>query len=240
MAKTRDPIRLRWAKALEPFGYHLDGSVLERKGDLVWPVVVKSPHRRQKGVFQIHLCIVMRDPFESGDDAQDEVILRGYLGRAGVTTLHHDGPYEFWSASEMESSAAALVHHGLPWLDRYRRIDELISYFAEMLEKGMPDGDAHLTWFNRLAARVILRNLPKTSKPRRPPTFHHYLSILHWRQGDREKACFHCRKWLEHALRTSCAGEPERTLRQFEAMGCGDNPLPGTGSGTGGGGTSAP
>lgn len=123
-----------------------------------------------------------------------------------------------------------LVEYGIPFLETFSDLQLLASTLELCAAK-------HVSVAQLFASREIqsnswstelLRQLEgtfqhmKETEPRPGPlTYHLILSLLYSEMGEAGKGCEHLQVWWVHHARFGKGdGEPERTKRQGETMGC--------------------
>jgi hypothetical protein len=130
---------------------------------------------------------------------------------------------KFWKYEESNDALNALCSFALPWFEEYSLLEKLIEYVANdvvvwpVSDKNRPN----CTWFFKELFLSKFRKKPKEFETRVPPINHLKLSLLYYHSRQMSQACGHAREWLKHVQKGGAMpGEPERTFRQLNEMGC--------------------
>lgn len=199
-------------------------TIMVRESGPIHQAIWETVDRYEPDRVRINLTLTIEDPFRERQDP-DVVHVFAALGADGVETDF--GRMRWWRRAEEPAAQAALLQHGLRWLEQHDRPPPLIALLDH------PDGPrAPVEPPGRLARLVEwLRRRPAPPPPRparRPPVTHYHLALLHYHAGDLAAACRHAEAWLSVVESRVHPGEPERTRRQLAAMSCARVDTPGT------------
>ena len=205
-----------WKKGLHELGFRRapEGRCTFARGEgffrqMIW----ESPSRFEKGKVLIHLAVAVRDRFLR---PPPYVIALVACLRADGAVIQDHGEGTWWGESEGEAAYAALLRHGVPWLEEYSDARRLSEYLERVLREGIR-GVEPRDPVARLAARLLL---PRVAGPalRRPPVYNYFLSLIHDEAGDTAAARATAERWLVHPAHLNAPGEPERTARHLAEL----------------------
>lgn len=182
--------------------------------------------RNSEGGTCVNTFINIKDPF-CDDPIYEHVVLLG--GRLSIDRVVlpelGQGSCKFWAEKEKANAFVALLKYGLPWLEENSNAQKLIDRFEKGLREGVSWEDSKESHglLTRFAEYFLFRHGKRPdNRSRRPPIYHHYLTLLYYHIGNKDMACAHANEWLKYCQKPGVPppGEPARTIRQLSNMGC--------------------
>jgi len=142
----------------------------------------------------VKLFVTVFDPFESDETIKERVCFHAYL--------HLDGVYfksTHWGENELAGKAGVFERFGERFFEQFQSVGSLIAVIeAAQAEFKMPEtylrGPVPVP--TDPIAREFLSMLP-TGRPGPIPANEELLALLHWHNGDINRAVEHARRYLK-------------------------------------------
>lgn len=176
--------------------------------------------RQDKGKRVINTFISVHDPFVDKETHGFHVVLGGRLADDRVVIPRSDtGVGRSWGKEEGTEALHTLLNYGLPWLDVNSSLETLIQHLENDVVV-RPTNDKNSTQCTWLFSHLF-RKRQQQAEVKIRPINRLLLSLLYYHSGDTGQACEHAKEWLIFVQRGGMnPGEPDRTFRQLEKMGC--------------------
>lgn len=159
--------------------------------------------------YMIHASIIFRNPLL--ENPRWELLVDGNVRSAGI--FLHGGPSSWWPTVGLPDAMEALKRYAIDW---HRRVGKA-SYLAEVAETAIREKEQLLEIIEPMEkADTSLPWAPDT--PRRVGSRHFYhASVVHYFNGDRERAVQRTRDWLA-AIAAHDAAERTKAHAQLNAL----------------------
>lgn len=200
----------QWKPEMKAFGFpYREGLFLyehPEPGHLDFAVSVQKNVRAE--TYKVNAGIVLRNPLH--DDPQLELVLEGNV-RPGGIFLHVDRS-SWWPPESLGAALEAFKMHGLDW---YRRIGKT-DMLAALAEAAIREVKDIASLIEPIDTSTIPDWLP--AAPRKlGPAFFYRAAILHYLNGDREKAIARTKDWLA-AISAQDAAQRTKAQAQLNAL----------------------
>ncbi len=153
-------------------------SIEERSSD--WPDGI------DKGMVVVGL--VLKDSFNDKPETWP-LCMRGDLFPDKVVNAELNSHPWRLAPDDFPSALDALERYGVPWVEHWSDVRNIIRYYETALSYGVRLADEG---YRQAPMHLRTRSLFSRVKPRKPPGFHYYLSVLYFKLNDIPSA-------LEHA-----------------------------------------
>ncbi len=206
----RDMIFDSLAELLTSYGFKLaGGDVLHREIHPLQHSIWCSQHISEPDRRRVNLGLAVFDPFLEVPDYVLAVTMN--LRPDGV--FHREVESSWWGQHESESVVNSMSDFGIRWFAERGTLPVQEGVFESSISK------------NLLVSDLNLSLPPQKHKNEKrvenvPAAYLYSASLLHFHNGNRSLACLRTKEYAERVRRIKIPGEPERTFRQLQALGC--------------------